>query len=45
MKCATCNGTGVVNVRYEWRGVSGDGEAKCPDCNGTGREDATNDAG
>jgi DnaJ-class molecular chaperone len=36
-KCGECGGTGVVTVRYEWRGVIGDGEARCPECKGTGK--------
>lgn len=37
MKCGNCDGTGVVTVRYEWRGVVGDGEAQCPECVGMGK--------
>ena len=36
-KCGECNGTGVVTVRYEWHGVIGDGETKCPECGGPGK--------
>lgn len=37
MICGECGGTGVGPVRYEWRGVIGDGEAQCPECGGTGK--------
>jgi DnaJ-class molecular chaperone len=36
-QCEECKGSGVVTVRYEWRGVVGDGEAQCPVCGGTGK--------
>ena len=35
-QCEECKGSGVVTVRYEWHGVVGDGEARCPECEGTG---------